>query len=133
VATCPIPQTSNEPLEIPFRNEKRFVAGAATVEDMSISFRDYVDQRTHQAILTWRRLVYDPTSGRVGRAATYKRRGAVFVFGPDGESLKSWQLIGVWPQNDPAVQLDSGSSEQVMLEVTFKVDKVIPNAMNYIS
>lgn len=128
-----LPGTSNDAIEIPFRNEVRFVAGSARVDDFAISFRDYVDQQTHQAIMTWRRLVYDPATGRIGRAATYKRRGKVFMFGPSGESERSWSLIGVWPMNDPPLAFDSGSAEQVLLEVTFKIDKVLPDPMLYIT
>jgi hypothetical protein len=132
IATATLPSMGNEPVEIPFRNEKRFFAGQVTVEDFPISFRDYVDAPIHAAVLTWRRLVYDPATGRVGRAAEYKKRGKLLLLSPDGEMQRTWTLVGVWPQNDPPMNLDSGSSEQLMLEVTFKVDKLIPGVENYI-
>ena len=62
IANANLPGTSNDAIEIPFRNETRYVAGAARVDDFAISFRDYVDAQTHQAIMTWRRLVYDPAN-----------------------------------------------------------------------
>jgi len=131
LASANLPGTTNDAIEIPFRNEVRYVAGAARVDDFAISFRDYTDALTHQAIMTWRRLVYDPATGRIGRAASYKRRGKVIMFGPDGENERSWSLIGIWPMNDPPMSFDSGSQDQIMLEVTFKVDKVIPDPMFY--
>lgn len=133
ISTANFPGNSNEPIEIPFRNQVRKVAGAARVEEFAISFRDYVDAQIHQAIMTWRRLVYDPATGRIGRAAVYKRAGAAFLFGPEGETERSWSLVGAWPQNDPPLALDSGSSEQLLLEVTFQLDNVIPDAINYLS
>jgi hypothetical protein len=133
LTTANLPGGTNDAVEIPFRNEVRFVAGQARFDDFTISFRDYVDQQVHQAILTWRRLVYDPVSGRIGRAATYKRRGKLFMFGPDGEDERGFSLIGVWPMNDPPLSFDSGTTDQLLLEVTFKIDKVIPDVGNYIS
>jgi hypothetical protein len=132
IATANMPGTSNDPITIPFRNEERHVAGPARVDDFAISFRDYVDAQVHNAIMTWRLLVFEPASARVGRAATYKRRGKVFLFGPDGEVERSWDLIGVWPTNDPPLAFDSASGDQLLLDVTFKVDKVIPSPENYI-
>ena len=132
ITTTNLPGSSNDPISIPFRNEDRKVAGQATFDDLTIEFRDYVDQQVYAAILSWRRLVYDPASGRIGLASQYKRRGKCFLYGPDGESEKSWTIVGAWPTNDPPLALDSGSSEQLLLEVNFSIDKLIPDEMLYL-
>ena len=130
IANATLPGITNEQISIKFRNEERFVAGAATVGDLRISFNDYVDQQTHAAILTWRKLVYDEITGTIGKAALYKKTGKLFMYGPDGEVSKAWPFIGVWPISDPEIALDSGDSGVVQLEVTFKVDKILrPTAL----
>jgi len=112
ISTFTLPGISNDPITIPFRNEERKVAGPARVDEASLSIRDYVDAQVHNAFMSWRRLVFDPTTGIVGRAANYKRQGSLFVFGPDGEIERSWTLVGCWPSHDPPLSLDSGSGQQ---------------------
>lgn len=133
LSTLSIPVEANEAGEIQYLNETRKYAGRATYENMTISFRDYVDTGTAEAIRQWRRLVYDPDSGSIGLASIYKKNAQLVLSGPNANgsnvdhgtsTSRQWELYGVWPQQVTWGSLDMGTSEQVQIEVTFCVDKM---------
>ncbi len=119
-----IPTVENEVVEIPFQNEKRKVAGQASVSDITLTIRDYVDADTRGAVLRWRKQVYDSLTGKIGLAKDYKKRGYLILTGPDGESTRTAKLIGCWPSSDVGGALSMGVSDPVMIELTVQVDKL---------
>jgi hypothetical protein len=122
--SLPLPAESNEEIEIQYQNEKRYVAGQATIDAVSLVVRDYVDADTRAAIMRWRAKVYDPASGKVGLAKDYKKNADIIMTAPDGSSERVCKLYGVWPQMVNSGNLDMSSAEPVTIEVTLRVDKV---------
>ena len=76
------PKWTNSPVELSFLNEKRKVAGRPMVEDMTVTYKDFIDQNIAAVLMAWRLQVYNPWTGRMGFAKWYKKRGAVLLFGP---------------------------------------------------
>lgn len=120
----PLPNESNEEVEIKFQNESRYVAGKYKVDASQLSIRDYVDQDTRGAIMRWRKQVFDPQTGRVGLAADYKKTAHIVLHGPDGSTERVCKLIGCWPQAINGGTLNMDSAEQVMMEVVLRYDLV---------
>lgn len=122
---APLPNESNDEIEIQYQNEKRYVAGQYTVDSTTLTVRDFVDQDTRGAIMRWRKQVYDPATGQVGLAKNYKKRANIVMTAPDGSEQRVCKLIGVWPQAVSGGNLSHDGADNVIIEVTLKVDKVI--------
>jgi hypothetical protein len=118
-----LPQQTNEVVEVEFQNETRKVAGKATVEEGTMILKDFVDVDTLGAVLRWRKQVYDPQTGNIGRASDYKKTGYVILTGPDGEDERVAKLIGVWPSADPSFDMNMEGSDKILLEVPIQIDK----------
>ena len=125
IFSCPFPADATEVMRIPYINEERKVAGKTTIQGdgMELVMTDYVDQQVLQTMRQWRRMVFDPRSGRTGLAANYKVEGQLLLFGPEGSMERSWTLIGVWPS---ALNSGEGSMERATdanrITVTLQVD-----------
>ena len=125
-----VPKRTITEIGIDFVNEKYFVAGKPTHEDATITVTDVIDMQTAAMIDTWCSSVYDPTTGIIGRASDYKGTGQLVMMDPTGNFSggKSWQLVGVWPKSvnyGGGDMTATGDGAMNMIEITFKVDKVI--------
>lgn len=120
-----VPATINEQVIVQYKNEQRKVAGQATVEDGNLALVDYVDQDTRGAIMRWRKQVYDPETGKLGLAKNYKKTANIILEGPDGATKRVGKLVGVYPPQDPTIDLNMESSDKVLMEVPLSVDKII--------
>ena len=94
-----VPTLATGELEMPFLNEKRYVAGMPVFEVGNLSLKDFVDQSIADAMEGWRKQVYDPATGKVGLARDYKRVCTVQLWGPNGEFERRWRIVGTWPTN----------------------------------
>jgi hypothetical protein len=121
--SVPLPNESNDEIEIQFQNEKRYVAGQYTVDATTLIVRDYVDVDVRGAIMRWRKQVYDPQTGNVGLAKDYKRQANIVMTAPDGTTQRVCKLIGCWPQAVTGGNLAMDASDQVQIEVTLRFDK----------
>ena len=120
-----LPNESNEEVEMPFQNERRWVAGKASVDSATLTVRDFVDKETRKAIMRWRQKVWDKATGKVGLAKNYKLTGYAILHAPDGSAVRIAKLIGAWPQAVTPGTLDYNTNDPVQIEVTLRVDKLI--------
>lgn len=122
-----LPNEGNEEIEMQWINESVWVAGRRTLQQGSMRIRDFVDRDTAGAIHRWRKLVYDPTTGKVGYAANYKKGGSILVFGPDGVShVRRWKLYGCWPVSVDPGELNYETNEIVVMTVALRFDRAVP-------
>jgi len=121
----PIPKETNSPIDVNFGNEVRKVAGRATFEDLSLVLKDFVDQQVVEQMIQWRRQVYDPNTGVIGLARDYKKQGEVIMFGPNGETQRTWKLYGVWPSKLDPGGGNMNANENNKITVTITIDKAI--------
>lgn len=121
----PLAKEANDEISINFGNEVRKVAGRATYESLQLVLKDFVDQQVAQQLITWRRLVYDPNTGAIGLAKDYKKSGEVIMFGPDGETERTWELIGIWPSKLDPGNGDMNANENNKITTTLTIDKAI--------
>lgn len=58
-------------------------AGALTkAEDLTLTYRDFLDEPVLDGLSAWFRMVYNPATGAIGRARDYKRRGTLLLLPP---------------------------------------------------
>src|SRR5690348_2980484 len=65
LASGSLPNEANEQVEVPYGNERVWVAGKAVYEASEFTFRDYVDRTTARILYDWRRQVYSPITGSI--------------------------------------------------------------------
>jgi len=123
--SVPLPNESNDEIEIQYQNEKRYIAGQYTIDSTTLIVRDFVDQDTRGALMRWRKKVYDPATGQVGLAADYKKSANIVLTAPDGSEKRVCKLKGTWPQALTGGNLAMDASDQVLVELTLRVDKAI--------
>jgi len=125
VSKASLPSGSNEEIELKYGNERVWIAGQANWEASTLEIRDTLDAGTAEILWNWRRQVYDEETGAIGRAATYKRVGSLFLLAPDGSDYREWQLIGCWPQSLKMGDLDMSDNNIVLIEATIRYDRAV--------
>lgn len=119
-----LPKVSNNVVETGYLNEKRKYAGQALVEDFNVVYKDFVDKDTAKILWDWREKVYDPKSGKVGKAKKYKKSATIELVGPNNEDSRYWTLEGVWPSSLDMGEIDMSSDDMVKITMTLACDKV---------
>lgn len=119
------PVISVEPTTIPFGNEERKVAGRATFDDITLNLKDFVDAPVRDAMHRWFEQVYDPNTGLMGYARDYKKEGSIIMTGPDGESQRVYNLIGIFPTSLNPGSFDMGGAENIEIDMSISIDKMI--------
>lgn len=126
IESFPMPKQRNDPIELPFLNQSRKVAGQGMVDAMEVVLRDFVDQPVLTVLQNWRNSVYDPISGRLGLASTYKREAFAHLISPDGAKSRAYKLEGVWPSMVDPGDIDMNNPEKSLINMTLEVDKAYP-------
>jgi hypothetical protein len=127
LSSFPLPKVTNGIVEIGHVNEKKKFAGLPTFDDLSVIFKDYVDKNTAVYLLKWRRLVYDPRTGKIGLAYQYKKPGYVELFAPNGEFIRQYDLVGCWPSGFDPGDIDLMGEDTINITLTLTIDKAYPS------
>lgn len=122
----PFPKVRQDPIELPFLNTVRKVAGQIMVEEMEVVLRDFIDKPVLLTLQNWRNACGDPVTGQVGLAKHYKRVAYAQRYSPDGLTSRVYRLDGVWPQVVDPGDHDMGSSEKCLINMTLSVDRAYP-------
>jgi len=125
VDTFPLPKQQNGVIEVDYLNEKRKVAGKATVDAMDIVLKDFIDKSTAMVLWAWRCQVYNPWTGQVGLAHHYKKTATSYLFGPEGSYVRSWKVYGLWPSNMDPGEIDMAGEDVLKITLSCECDKVI--------
>jgi len=122
------PKWTNSPIELAFLNEKRKVAGRPLVEDMTVTYKDFVDKNIAAVLMAWRLQVYNPFTGVMGYAGWYKKNALVYLYPPDFNTarVRKFALEGVWPQDFDMGEFTMEGEETVKITFPLSVDKVKP-------
>jgi hypothetical protein len=123
VTSCPIPTTSNDPIELPYGNSKIKVAGAANFEDFSLVCKDFIKADTEKELQAWRAQVYNPQTDAIGWAEDYKRIGRLYQYAPDGTCDRVYYLQGCWPTSLECSEFNYDGADKKELTMNISVDK----------
>jgi hypothetical protein len=86
------PSMSINSVEIPFINERNYVAGQYRWETMDVTFLDTIGPSTSQQLMEWVRLHAESLTGRMGYAAGYKKNIILKALDPTGVEVEKWFL-----------------------------------------
>lgn len=123
VASCSIPNTSNEPIELPYGNTRVKVAGQTSFDDVSLVVNDFIKADIEKEIVAWRDQVYNPSNDAIGWAEDYKRVGRLYQFAPDGTCDRVYYLQGCWPSSVEVSEFNYDGSDKKQITLTISVDK----------
>lgn len=117
---------NSEPLPLPYMNETVYIAGRPLYAPGPVVYRDFVNMGTYNMLEAWYSLVYNAFSSEIGYAADYKSMGTLSMFDVKGQWERSWELIGIWPQDISQEAPSHVNGDIMRLNVTFQFDKAVP-------
>lgn len=117
------PNESNEEIPLHYGNEVRYVAGKASFAQAELTLKDFVDQGVANAIIKWRRQVYNAETGSIGLAKDYKKSADLTLMAPNQSAVRIWKLHGVWPVSVHYGDLNMTSSSNVLIRVSLRYDR----------
>lgn len=126
LASFPLPKTNSGIVEVRWLNESRKFAGNPVYEDLSVVFKDYVDQQTAAVLAGWRALVHDPVTGKIGLKAQYAKAARAVLYAPDGSTEREYEIQGLWPSSFDPGEADMQGEDGVQITVVFTYDKMVP-------
>ena len=127
LSSFPLPKVTNGIIEVGFVNERRKFAGLPTFDDLSVVYKDYVDKGTADILWKWRKLVYDPKTGKIGLKSVYAKDGFAELFAPNGEFVRRYELIGCWPSGMDPGDADLAGEDTINITATITIDKAFPS------
>jgi hypothetical protein len=120
-----LPNETTDLVELHYLNERRHYAGKTLYEGGTIQCVDFIDQHIATQINAWRRLVYNPLNGKVGWKANYAGQGNIWLYAPNGQGERMWELRGLWPSSVNWGGLDYNSGDKVLIDITLVYDKAV--------
>ena len=122
VSRCNFPEIGVDVVELNYGNTKAKVAGLVNLGEGSIDVRDSIIKDTEKKINAWQKQVYNPETGKMGWAHSYKRDCQVNQYAPDGTYVRSWVLEGAWPSNVTYGEGDYTNGDAKTITMTLQYD-----------
>ena len=96
IKTASRPSVSIEEQTISYMNSKRYLAGNATFETISLTLHDPIAPSGAQQVMEWVRTHFESVSGRAGYADFYKRDCQLKLVDPVGTVIELWDIKGAF-------------------------------------
>ncbi len=108
-------------------NEQFKFAGNPTWEAIACVFYDYDkgSQSSAQIMWQWARTVYDPVTGAMGFARSYKTNATLVILSPDGSIAETWDLFGCYPDTVTFNEVNYGGNEALQVNMSLNFDYAI--------
>lgn len=122
-------------------NETMHYAGAVEpFESQTLHYVEYIDRNVLQTLWNWQENVWCPETGSIGRAASYKKSGDIYLLPPGAgggqcpgavsatDGVRKWHLEGCWPENLKIADTLShdNDGDLVKIELTLSIDRAYP-------
>lgn len=137
VKSVDFPRYGTSVITMRWMNENRKVSGAAQVQPITVTIRDFVDINTYGLVNSWMNKVHSSVNGSIGFASRYKAEGYLTLLTPEGEDRGTGEGIkctGVWPSDFSATRLDYDSDTGLVeIALTLQVDKVDGLGITWVS
>jgi hypothetical protein len=111
--------------EINFINSKRYVAGKATFDTISITLHDPIAPSGAQQVMEWIRTHYESVSGRAGYADFYKRDCQLKMLDPVGTVVELWDIKGAFLTTANFGDLSYDGDEPQEISLTLRFDNCV--------
>ena len=125
VKTAKRPTVTTEPVEIPFINSRRWVAGLTKSGTMEITLHDPIAPSGAQQVMEWIRLHFESVSGRSGYADFYKRDIQLKLLDPVGTVVELWDCKGAMINEASFGELTYEDGGMAEISLTIQCDQYI--------
>tara|TARA_Y100001970_G_C14224733_1_gene854892 strand:- start:1492 stop:1980 length:489 start_codon:yes stop_codon:yes gene_type:complete len=125
IKTASRPNVSIEEVEIPYLNHKRYIAGKASFETLSVTLHDPIAPSGAQQVMEWIRTHFESVSGRAGYADFYKRDIQLKMLDPIGTVVELWDIKGGFLTAADFGSLDYGASDPSEISLTIRFDNCV--------
>ena len=121
IKTATRPSISIEEQTISYMNSKRYMAGLATFETLSLTLHDPIAPSGAQQVMEWVRTHFESVSGRAGYADFYKRDCQLKLVDPVGTVIELWDIKGCFLTNAGFgdVSYEDGGMMEISLTLRF--------------
>lgn len=116
------PSMTMNPVEIPFINSVRYIAGRAQFEEMAVTLHDPIAPSGAQQVMEWIRSCQETVSGRAGYADFYKRDIQLKLLDPIGTVVELWDIKGAFITSAQFGELtyeDTGTVADITLQIRY--------------
>ena len=120
--TAARPQVTFEETVIDYINTKRYIAGKAAPNPISITLHDPIKPSASQKVMTWVRRSYEALTGRAGYATQYKQNITLKLLDPVGAVVELWDIRGAWIQDVNMGDLDYATSDNTEIQLSIRFD-----------
>ena len=125
IKTASRPSVSIEEQTISYMNSKRYLAGNATFETISLTLHDPIAPSGAQQCMEWVRTHFESVSGRAGYADFYKRDCQIKMLDPVGTVVELWDVKGAFLTNASFGDLSYDSSDPSEISLTLRFDNCV--------
>ncbi len=114
-------------VDIDYMNEKNYVAGKYTWDEVNIEFLDPIGPSASQILMEWVRLHAESITGRMGYAAGYKKDIILYSLDPTGVEVEKWTLQQCMITSVDFGDSDYSSDDLVKISLTVQPYRCILN------
>ena len=111
--------------EINWINSKRYVAGKATFDALSVTLHDPIAPSGAQQVMEWIRTHHETVSGRAGYADFYKRDCQLKLLDPVGTVVELWDIKGAFLTQANFGDLSYDGEEIVDISLSIRFDNCV--------
>jgi hypothetical protein len=122
--TATKPQMTFNAVEQHRLNERFWVAGKVSWNDLAMTFYDFIQgQDTVSNILwNWATTIYNPITGQMFFKTQYMTSATLAMLDPAGGVVQMWNLFYVWPMDINYGDLSASDDAVCEVSATFKYD-----------
>jgi hypothetical protein len=125
IKTAARPNVTISEQEIQFINSRRYLAGKANFDAITVVMYDPIAPSGAQQVMEWVRTHYESVSGRAGYADFYKRDCQLKMLDPVGTVVELWDLKGCFLTNAQFGDLDYGTEDPTEISLTIRFDNCV--------
>lgn len=119
--TSTVPKSSNEPMTIPWMNSEYKIPGVTKWENISVALRvsEQNNMRIYDIINNWYLMIYNPDTGVQLPPKQTMTDGKITLLNYQGEIVKTWDVINLFPTNCGGTTLDRNNAEKQIMTIEF--------------
>ena len=125
IKTASRPSISIEEETISYMNSKRYIAGLASFETLSINLHDPIAPSGAQQVMEWVRTHFESVSGRAGYADFYKRDCQLKLVDPVGTVIELWDIKGAFLTSAGFGDLSYDDGTMMEISLTLRFDNCV--------
>lgn len=125
IKTAARPNVTISEQEIQFINSRRYLAGKANFDAITVVMYDPIAPSGAQQVMEWVRTHFESVSGRAGYADFYKRDCQLKMLDPVGTVVELWDLKGCFLTNAQFGDLDYGTEDPTEISLTIRFDNCV--------